>query len=60
VGTKDDELKPLRKFEARGPYSAKYLALRANQSQLPALKVGGDWRTSARAFKIYREHVGRE
>jgi len=59
VGTKDDELKPLRKFEARGPYSAKYLALRSNQAQLPALKVLGDWRTSARAIAIYRDLVGR-
>jgi Fic family protein len=59
VGTKDDELKPLRKFETRGPYSAKYLALRSNQAQLPALKVLGDWRTSARAIAIYRDLVGR-
>ena len=59
VGTKDDELKPLRRFESRGAYTGKYLALRANQGRLPSLKVGGDWRTSARAIRVYRELVGR-
>src|SRR5712691_2644608 len=60
VGTKEDELRPLRKFEARGPYTGKYLALRANQGKLPALKTGGDWRTSARAIRVYRGMLGRE
>lgn len=60
VGTEDDELKTLKGFESRGPYSAKYLALRSGQAKLPALKVGGDWRTSARAIRIYRRLVGRE
>ncbi len=60
VGTAEDELRPLRKFESAGPYSGKYLALRANQGKLPALKVGGDWRTSARAIRSYRKLVGRE
>ena len=60
VGTKEDELKPLRKFGSKATYTAKYLALRANQGKLPALKVGGDWRTSARAIAVYRELVGRE
>ena len=41
VGTKEDELKPLRKFGSKATYTAKYLALRANQGKLPALKVGG-------------------
>src|SRR5436309_3201200 len=59
VGTKDDELKPLRALAAKGPYGAKYLALRSNQGELPALKVRGDWRTSGRALRIYRETVGR-
>lgn len=60
VGTGDDELKPLRRFESRGPYTGKYLALRAGQGKLPAIKAGGDWRTSARAIRIYRDLVGRE
>lgn len=60
VGTKEDELRPLRKFEARGPYTGKYLALRANQGKLPALKTGGDWRTSARAIRVYQGLLGRE
>jgi Fic family protein len=59
VGTKDDELKPLKKFGRRGTYSAKYLALRSNQGELPAVKVRGDWRTSARAIQVYRDFVGR-
>ena len=59
VGTADDELKPLRKIAARGPYSAKYLGLRAGQEHLPAIKSGGDWNTSPRALRLYREHVAR-
>ena len=59
VGTAEDELRPLKAFEARGPYSAKYLALRASQGVLPALKVSGDWRTSRRALRVYREAIGR-
>src|SRR6266581_4925475 len=59
LGTREDELKPLKAFEGRGAYSAKYLALRANQGELPAIKEAGDWRTSARAHRIYREAVGR-
>ena len=59
IGTGDDELKPLRKIAARGPYSAKYLGLRAGQEHLPAIKSGGDWNTSPRALRLYREHVAR-
>ena len=59
VGTREDELKPLKAFAARGPYSAKYLSLRAGQGVLPALKIGGDWRTSPRAVRLYSELVGR-
>ncbi len=59
LGTKVDELKPLKAFESRGPYSAKYLALRASQNQLPALKVSGDWQTSERALNLYRKAAGR-
>jgi len=60
VGTADDELKPLKALASRGPYSAKYLALRASQGVLPALKVSGDWRTSRRALRAYREALGRK
>jgi Fic family protein len=58
VGTADDELKPLRSFESKGPYTAQYLRLRAGQGKIAALKVGGDWHTSKRAFRLYREAVG--
>jgi len=54
VGTGDDELRPLRSFEPKGPYTAQYLRLRAGQGKLPALKIAGDWHTSKRAFALYR------
>lgn len=60
VGTAEDELLPLRSFEDRSSYSAKYLSLRAGQGELPILKVKGDWHTSRRALKSYRESVGRK
>ena len=59
VGTREDDLKPLKKLAGKSPYSAKYLGLRASQEQLPALKVFGDWKTSERAIRIYRDLVGR-
>ena len=59
VGTAEDELKPLRKMAARGPYSAKYLGLRAGQEKLPAIKSAGDWNTSPRALRLYRDQIGR-
>src|SRR6266699_4170420 len=59
VGTREDELKPLKKLARNTPYSAKYLALRASQSRLPALKLSGDWHTSERALTVYREFVAR-
>lgn len=55
VGTVDDELRSLKSFVSKGPYSAHYLSLRAGQGKLPAIKVGGDWQTSVRAFRLYRE-----
>lgn len=58
VGTKQDALGPLKVLAKGGPYSPKYLALRASQGVLPALKVGGAWRTSERALRLYREHIG--
>jgi Fic family protein len=60
VGTADDELRPLKSFVSKGPYSAHYLSLRAGQGRLLAIKVGGDWRTSIRAFRLYREFTGRD
>ncbi len=59
VGTREDELKPLRTLARGSPYSAKYLGLRASQGELPAIKIAGDWRSSERALALYREHVGR-
>ena len=59
VGTREDELKPLKKVAGKGKYSMKYLALRASQERLPAVKVSGDWRTSERAVRLYRDLVGR-
>jgi hypothetical protein len=59
VGTREDELKPLKKIATKSPYSAKYLGLRAGQGRLPALKVSGDWHTSERAIRVYREFVAR-
>lgn len=60
VGTKQDELQPLADLEAGSPYDAKYLALRASQGLLPALKAGKAWRTSRRALALYAEHHGRK
>lgn len=59
VGTKRDELKSFKAFKRERPYSAKYLALRAGQGQLPAIKIAGEWRTSATAIAAYREVLGR-
>lgn len=57
VGVAEDELRPLRRLAARGPYSAKYLGLRASQERLPAVKVSGDWMSSPRALRLYREFL---
>jgi len=59
VGTREDELKPLRALSRQSPYSAKYLGLRAAQEELPAIKILGDWRSSERALRLYREFAGR-
>jgi Fic family protein len=60
VGTADDELRPLKNLVSKGPYSAHYLSLRAGHGRLPAIKVAGDWRTSVRALRLYREFTGRD
>ena len=59
VGTREDELKPLRILSRDSSHSAKYLGLRAAQEELPAVKVSGDWHSSERAVRIYRDLVGR-
>jgi Fic family protein len=59
VGTREDELKPLRVISRLSPYSAKYLGLRAAQEELPAVKVSGDWHSSERSLRLYRDFVGR-
>lgn len=59
VGTRLDELRAFKDLAATGPYDAKYLALRASQGALPALKVGKTWLTSERALKLYVREVGR-
>ncbi len=59
VGTREDELMPLRTLARSSPYSAKYLGLRAAQEQLPAVKVAGDWHSSPRALDLYRTYVAR-
>lgn len=60
VGTMEDELKPLVKFQDGETYSAKYLALRADQGELPAIKVRNKWQSSERALQLYIEVVGRK
>ncbi len=59
VGTREDELKPLRVLSKQSPYSAKYLGLRAAQEELPAIKRSGDWNSSERALRLYRDFVAR-
>jgi Fic family protein len=59
VGTREDELKPLRALARHSAYSAKYLGLRAGQEELPAIKISGDWQSSERAISAYRDFVGR-
>src|SRR5437867_722380 len=58
VGIREDELRPLKSFES-GTLSAKYLALRASQGELAAIKVSGDWQTSSRALRLYRAGLTR-
>src|SRR3989475_3385053 len=53
IGTRADELKPLKSFERRGGDSAKELAPPARPGELPRLKVSGGWRASARALPLY-------
>jgi Fic family protein len=59
VGTEQDELKNLGSFASKSGYTAHYLALRAGQAELPAVKERGRWRSSSRAISFYRKHSGR-
>lgn len=59
VGTKSDELMPLKELERRGPYSRQYLSLRAGQGELPAVMVKGDWHSSPRTLALYHQELGR-
>lgn len=59
VGTTDDALVSTAKLGRRGPYSAKYLALRVSHVEMPGLKASGDWRWSLAAVRAYRETLGR-
>ena len=57
--TKDDELLTTTELGKKPPYSAKYLALRAKQGSLPAMKRARDWMTSRRSLNLYLKYVGR-
>jgi Fic family protein len=59
VGTKADELVPLKKLSKAGPYSAQYLSLRSGQGMFPAVMKKGDWYSSPRALESYRSVLGR-
>jgi len=59
VGTAEEGLKPLIELQDEVPYSAKYLALRAKQGELPALRARGEWRSSKRVLGLYMDEVAR-
>ncbi len=59
VGTSEDELLPLAKLQGAEGYTAKYLALRAKQGELPAVMTKHEWRSSRRALRLYVEEMGR-
>lgn len=59
VGTKGDELQRLDAFAGRGGHDTKYLALRASQGVLPAVKTKNRWMTSERAMGLYEEWKGK-
>jgi Fic family protein len=55
----EDRLMRVSELARDGPYTAKYLALRASQGHLPALKRRGRWWTSIRAVGLYRRDLGK-
>jgi len=56
---KEDGLRTIAELGKKGPYSAKYLGLRAKQGSLPAIKRAGEWMTSRRTLDLYLKYVGR-
>jgi hypothetical protein len=59
VGDDEDRLLRANELAGDGPYSTKYLALRASQGKLPAVKRGGRWLSSRRAVETYRRDIGK-
>ena len=57
---KEDRLITITELGSKASHSAKYLALRANQGILPAIKKAGEWTTSRRAIGLYERLIGRE
>jgi Fic family protein len=55
----EDGLSTITELGKNGPYSAKYLGLRAKQGNLPAVKRNGEWMTSRRVLDLYQKYVGR-
>lgn len=57
VGSEDDRLLTLNeaKKAVGTDYSAKYMALRINQGELPGIKLGNTWKTSVAAIILYEE-----
>ena len=60
LGGPEDELRPVKELGEQGTYGAKYLALRAMQGMLPAVKTKNVWHTSERAISLYRQAQGRK
>jgi Fic family protein len=60
VGTSEDELMDLKAISKSVHYGPKYLALRCQQGAIPAVKTGGEWRTSMRAVRLYTRHVAKK
>lgn len=58
LGTSQDRLQSLKELEKLTAYSAKYLALRANQGEFPALKSKGEWKSSRRSLNLYSGEMG--
>ncbi|UCC93008.1 MAG: Fic family protein [Thermoplasmata archaeon] len=60
VGDEEDRMLRVSELARDGPYTAKYLALRASQGHLPAEKRRGRWWTTRRAVGAYRQVVGKD
>lgn len=57
VGSEGDKLLTLRELSSipAVEYSAKYMALRIAQGELPGIHIGRMWKTSMEAIRVYRE-----